>query len=307
MAVEVTEALAARQFGLISRDQALAANLTTEVIRYRLRVGRWLPHYRSIYRLPSHGPSWEQTAMLGCLLGGAGAGLSHQTAGWLHGLDGLQRPELIDVLTPKGRRLHHAAFDHHVSATPPLRMGRVRGLPVTTLGRTLIDLASVLTDEAFELALDSAYRQRQGVGRWVRALLAKREDSPRGVRRLLGLLDQRLGKTESSLERRVRRRLCAAQVVEWREQVDLSDAAGFITRADFGWPAHRVALFADSWRWHGGRRQLDKDASQRNRLHLAGWEFLVVTSVMLKTTLWLDQLRGLLERRAPQRVLFAPS
>ncbi|MGV3624725.1 MAG: hypothetical protein ACO1OB_28150 [Archangium sp.] len=226
------------------------------------------------------------------------------TAGFLHGLDGIKRSSTIDVLAPRGRqsalegvRLHRtsARFD----------IVRVRGLPVTNLARTVLDLASTLEPAAYERALDSAQRQRPNLGPWLGYVMKQLDmRGPPGVARVKELLAIRLGINDSSLETDVTRALRKAGVAPWRHQFTVLDANGQrIIRADFAWPAHRVVLHADSFNWHRHREQFDLDREQRNALRDGGWEELVVTTTALENGVWLEQLKRLLAKRNPQREL----
>lgn len=100
--------------------------------------------------------------------------------------------------------------------------------------------------------------------------------------------------------------LCRAGLPKWVEQPEITDAAGrHLVRADFGWASLRVALFVDSYRWHHGRQQFDRDIEQRRALNLAGWSWVAVTSASLERAEWLSQLVQLLRARDPQLALIS--
>ncbi|PZR02891.1 MAG: hypothetical protein DI536_36735 [Archangium gephyra] len=295
--------LAAKQFGLITRTQLLSLGLHGRAIDWRLANGLIIGLHRGIYRVAAHLPSWSQTAMAVCLRH-EGAALSHRSAGFVHQLDGLHCPAEIDVLLHGEQRTHLEGVRCH-RTDAHFDIVRVRGLPVTNLARTVLDLAGVLEPAAFERALDSAQRQRPNLGPWLGYVMKQLGmRGPPGVARVKELLAVRLGLNDSSLETDVTRALRDAGVTRWKHQYTVHDErGGRIVRADFAWPRHRVVLHADSFNWHRHRQQFDLDRTQRNALRDAGWVELVVTSTALSNDLWIRQLVRLLRDREPQREL----
>ena len=53
-------------------------------------------------------------------------------------------------------------------------------------------------------------------------------------------------------------------------------------RVDFAYPAARVAIEADGFRWHSSRQQWDRDRARRNALTAMGWTVLNVTWAELR-------------------------
>ena len=63
-------------------------------------------------------------------------------------------------------------------------------------------------------------------------------------------------------------------------QYRIMDDAGFVARADFAWPEHKVALEYDGL-WHAEAGQFAKDRRRLNRLTAAGWRVVFVTAADL--------------------------
>ncbi|MEW6431366.1 MAG: type IV toxin-antitoxin system AbiEi family antitoxin domain-containing protein [Myxococcota bacterium] len=296
-----------RQLGLITTEQLLEAGLTRSAIKWAVRDRRLERVGRRLYRLAGAPTSWRQRAKEALLRCGEHARLSHGSAAHLWRLDGFEYPPWpIEVTVPHGSyvsqqvgvRVHQSRLDdsRHV----------VLGLEVGSVGRTLIDLAVTLDDEALEIALDSAQRRFRHLGPWLLALAET--DAARGMAplaHLAGLVLERQGQhAESALEVRVWRGLRRARhLPPPRLQHEVFDGAGYVMRVDFAWPQERVALHADGYRWHARRDAWDTDATQRNRLSAAGWKSLIVTSATLDSD-WLDTLASLLRARSPQLSLF---
>jgi very-short-patch-repair endonuclease len=50
-----------------------------------------------------------------------------------------------------------------------------------------------------------------------------------------------------------------------------------VARVDFAVPAARLAIEADSYRWHSGRKNWQEDLARRNALTSLGWRVIHVT------------------------------
>jgi putative AbiEi antitoxin of type IV toxin-antitoxin system len=96
--------LARYQYGVVSRSQALRSGLTVDMIKFRLKSGRWRQIHPGVYAtftgIPGRGAQmWAAVLSLG-----QGAVLSHETAAELHGLvDKAVSP--IHVTVPRQRHL----------------------------------------------------------------------------------------------------------------------------------------------------------------------------------------------------------
>lgn len=174
-----------------------------------------------------------------------------------------------------------------------------RGLRVTTLARTFVDIAPLLSEERLEFALDTARLRNSNLGRWLETYLDSIEHRGRsGLATLVRLLALRkTGSTESPLEVRVWRALRRNGLNDVSRQFVVRD----VMRIDFAWPRHRVALHTDSTLWHLQEERLTRDAHQRMQLQELGWMSLVVTNSMLNAgDAWLMYVRTQLRQREPQ-------
>ncbi len=92
-------------------------------------------------------------AVLAC---GGDAVLSHRSAAELHGLRATDRSR-IEVTLPGRVRRHRAGIQVHRSTTlTAADVTTVDGIPVTTVARTIADLADVLRERGVERALEQA-------------------------------------------------------------------------------------------------------------------------------------------------------
>jgi predicted transcriptional regulator of viral defense system len=135
-------ALAAPQHGIVSRTQLLATGVTRRRIAARLDSGR-------LHRIPSRRLRRRAQRELrgryvlgGVLACGAWATLSHRSAGALRALS---RDGPLPAVTTS-HALRPFGIEHHRMKLSPNDRTRVRGIAVTSVARTLVDLAHVLDD-----------------------------------------------------------------------------------------------------------------------------------------------------------------
>jgi very-short-patch-repair endonuclease len=215
-------------------------------------------------------------AVLAC---GPNAVLSHAAAAALWNL---RRSEatIVDVTLPgtggrprrKGIRIHRA---RNLDGRTTVR----EGIPVTTPGRTILDLAATLDRRGIERLLDRAEHQRLGDVLSLDAL-ARAHAGHRGAHKLLTTLqdhDPGTTLTKSELEERFfalcRKAGLPKPVVN--DHVETLEA-------DFIFKSHRVLVETDSWEHHRSRDSFESDR-RRDAIHAAaGWRTLRFTHRQIK-------------------------
>ena len=135
--------LAARQHGLVTLAQLLAAGLDKSAIARRVRAGQLHRVYRGVYAVGHAGLSREGRFLAAVLGAGKGAALSHLAAAELWEVR-RYRASLIDVVVPTRRRADGVRV-HETRTLHPRDVTTYKGIPVTTIARTLVDLSDVLT------------------------------------------------------------------------------------------------------------------------------------------------------------------
>src|SRR5436190_7700345 len=150
----VVERLASSQHGVVTRIQLLGAGVTVRQIEHRIHSGALLREHRGVYRVGHRAPSVEARYMAAVRAAGNDALLSGRSASYLFGLlrGHAPTPEVIcrtqrrirGVITHRSRRV--GAEDRTIR----------RGIPVTTVARTLVDLASLLSAEELARACHEA-------------------------------------------------------------------------------------------------------------------------------------------------------
>ena len=266
--------LAERQHGVVAHFQLREIGFGTEAIKARLANHLFHRLHGEIYavghaRLGRGGWWWA-----GLLAYGPDAVLSHRTAGVLWGI---QRPRRgsVEVTAPGGRQgverrrglwIHRCRFG-------PEDVTERDGFPVTTVARTLFDLAEVAPYETLKSAAEEAdrlkllrLRELEEVcerGRGRRAL--------RPTRRLLGEL-QAPDEGRSPLEIRF-----AAFVRHSHLQPPVQNADVLGHEVDALWPEAKLIVELDSWEHHGHRSAFERDRARDPKLMLAGYRTIRVT------------------------------
>ncbi len=135
--------LARHQYGVISRAQALRAGLTEDMIKFRIRSGRWRQIHVGVYATFTGVLSRGAQLWAAVLAAGPGAVLSHETAAELLKLSD-KAPSSIHVTVPHQR--HVAAISGvsvHRSVRAVEAVQRDSNPPRTKAEETVLDLAQV--------------------------------------------------------------------------------------------------------------------------------------------------------------------
>lgn len=291
--------IAGRQWGVLTRQQAIKAGLTRNQIAYRVLTGQWRQPVRGVFVVAGVPDGWEQKAMIACLAGPANTVASHLTAAALFGL--AKAPEAAQVTVPlrASGRFEGAAIFRGVLG--PGETCVRRRVPCTSPTRTVIDCAGagLVDGEGLWDLVDSALcKKLMQPSRLVRASgLAWDRSRGRRRARLAGLeraLDVwRSGAPAGSPpEARLQRKLIELGFPRAERQVEVYDEDGrLIARADVGIRELKILFEYDSDEHHGPRFWLADDA-RRDRLEELGWTVISVdrfdlrpSSTRLKETL----------------------
>ena len=151
--------LAARQHGVVSRAQLVDAGLTAKMLDGRVARGQLLRLHRGVYAVGHKQLRREGHWLAAVLAAGPGAVLSHRTAAALHGIRSTS-PVSVDV-TARGERTRQPGIHVHLTRTlDSADSTTVDGIPVTTVARTLVDLAHTVARDHLAKALREADRLR---------------------------------------------------------------------------------------------------------------------------------------------------
>ena len=83
--------------------------------------------------------------------------------------------------------------------------------------------------------------------------------------------------TQSALETRLARLIRKSDLPEPVRQFEIRDERRFVARPDFAYPHAKVAVEADSFRWHTSRAAWERELQRRNDMQKLGWLIIHVT------------------------------
>ena len=128
--------LAARQHGTVARRQLIARGLSSKEIERRIACGRLHPLHRGVYAVGHKARSGLGRWIAAVLAAGAGAVISHRSAGALWAIAPSSRPRT--EITVPGHRRAPAGVEVRQSRLAPDERAVCDGIPVTTVARTLL-------------------------------------------------------------------------------------------------------------------------------------------------------------------------
>jgi very-short-patch-repair endonuclease len=165
--------------------------------------------------------------------------------------------------------------------------------------RTLIDLAGSISNQDLEVALDSALRMRKTtIPRLKWCVSNNRRKGVKGIGVLDALLTERSLASESPLETRLAQILRQSSLPMPEAQFRVMDGAKVIGRFDFAYPAAKLIIEVDGYRWHSGKHAWQKDRERDNALNRLGWTVLRFTAEDLRRPrLVISQIRDVLYPR----------
>lgn len=264
--------IANRQHGLVTLSQLEALGMDRRTVAARVRAGRLHRIHRGVFAVGYPRLNEDAVFLAAVLACGPGAVLSRESAANLWGF-WKESDEQIHVIAPNRRgRSPHGIVAHRDGWLPPGDRTIYRGVPCTTVARTLLDQAAVLPPWELRKALGEAEVMRLVDHKQLRSQV-RRGKGRRGVARLRLLLDEihpQNKRSRSELERMFLH-LCLQVGLPQPEVNPLLRVAGKRYRPDFLWRPQRLILEADSRRFHDTDTAFVADRRREQQLQLANW------------------------------------
>lgn len=276
-------AIAENSHGIFASHHLHELRVSNDERAWRLGVGRWIEVHQGVYRISGAPSSWEGDVLAACWAGGTRAVASHRSSAALHELPG-GRDHPVEITCPRWRRAQHGGLIVHEStALTPDDITVVRSIPVTTVERTLFDLAAVCGARTVDLAIDNAIRRDLTDFEGLLALLQRvGKRGRRGTKKFRHLLAERdaaYAPTESEREQMLLRVLSEHGLPEPERQISIHDQFGtFLARPDLVYRDLKIAMEYDSFQYHVGKEALVRDSRRRNAIAALGWIVLVATA-----------------------------
>jgi very-short-patch-repair endonuclease len=256
--------LAGCQHGVVGRWQLDELGFTEQMIRTRMLHGGLIRLHRGVYAVGYRALTVESRWMAAVLAHGPEAVLSHRSGGQLWGL--YPRGAIAPEVTVPGPAKTKRGIVAHRGSLVADEVGKFQGIPVTSVARTMFDLAGMLKEREVERAWNEMevrdYRLRLSVpdlierypgrkGSVLLGRLANREDLPVGI-------------TRNDLEEAFLALIDRHELPRPRMNARLAVRDRFY-EVDCLWEDRRVAIELDGGRAHGTKKAFQKDR-ERDRI-----------------------------------------
>jgi len=263
------ERKATKQHGVLSREQAFKFGLKRGALLYRVKEGGWVEMYPNVYRLPGTASTWVQKLTGAALWAKFGYAFSHRCAAALWGFE-RYKTEVVELSTTRNLRCEPPPRVHRVLHLPDSDIKIVQQFRVTSVPRTLIDLAEEEDFEDVRACLNQALARRH-------TTLAELEDGFKGkrpgepaLRELVRKLKGGDGACESELEERVyalfERNGLPKPIRQEQHLVD-----GKLVRLDFHVPKTMLVIEAEGYAYHSGFDVFESDRRRGNSVTSDGY------------------------------------
>jgi predicted transcriptional regulator of viral defense system/very-short-patch-repair endonuclease len=263
--------IASAAHGLVTRSELLGAGVTDDEIRWRLRKGGLIRVHRGVYRVGHRAPSIDAGYLAAVLAAGDGALLCGRAAAHLLVLVKGRAPT-PEVIARTERRIEgvktHRSRAHPSGAAADSRDATVvRGIPVTTVPRTLVDISSELSLDELARACHEAGVRYGTTPAEVEAVLARRANGP-GTKKLRRVIHGDVHVTLSTLEARFLELLRNEHL-----PLPVTNARVGGRRVDCRWPDHHLTVELDGYRFHNSRHSWEQDRRREREARARGDDF----------------------------------
>lgn len=267
-------ALAGRQHGVVARWQLTRLGMTTKMIRGRIDRGGLHVLHRGVYAVGHRSMKVEGRWMAAVLAFGPEAVLSHRSAGQLWGL--VPRSSIWPEVT---RPRHARGRPHlvvHQASLPSDEVGTMWGIPVTSVARTMFDLAGLLEEREVERAWNEMEVREYRGSLSVPDLIERYPGRP-GTLLLARLADRKpVGVTRNELEEAFLDLIDRFGLPRPRMNAHLAVRDRFY-EVDCLWEDRKVAIELDGGGAHGTKRAFEKDRERDRILTAEGWTTARIT------------------------------
>jgi very-short-patch-repair endonuclease len=283
----------------VSLAQLRAAGLSDDAVQRRVEAGRLHRMHRGVYAVGHTVLKREGRWLAAVLACGEGAVLSHRSAAAHWGLLQTEATR-IDVTTPRTKAGNATIRLHRSRSLIARDTDAHRGIPITSVPRTLLDLAGAVRSDRLERALAQAQRLQLYDHATITDVLA-RANGHRGKGALAAATAREPQLTRSDWESRLLKLVRDAALPEPATNLLLTAPDHPRLEVDFCWPSHRLVVETDGWESHRTRAAFEADRRRDAALQTGGYRVVRFTWRTPDATI-VRRLRALLtpERTHPQ-------
>ena len=268
----VVARIAAAQHGVVTRAQLKRAGITGRVIDRRLRGGILKTLHRGVF-LVGFVEAPLAREMAACLACGEHAFVSRLSAAVMWGImKQSARPARTEITIRAGYRRRAGIQIHRTGSLPAHETTGLRGVPITSVQRTILDLAAHLHRKPLDRAISQAVAL--GLTDSQQLLdIACRHAGRRGARRLRTLLSgPGPAFTRSEAERRFLDLARRARI----EPPEVNTRVLGL-EVDFYWPRRQLVVEVDGRAFHSSPLDFERDRTRDAELAAIGIRVVRVT------------------------------
>jgi hypothetical protein len=249
--------IAGRDQGVIAWREMREAGLSPDVIKRRIRRGALIPEFEAVYRVGHRAPSVEAHYMAAVKACGKGSVLRGRAAAHLWGLTKGPAPE-PEVLTPTERRIKG------IRTTRSRKIDRRDvtkryGIPVTTVARTVVDLAADSTPDELALQFHAAATRYKVKPHHVEAVLSRRRNA-KGASKLRRVIYGDTRALLSELERGFIALLQASNLPLPKTNIPVDGHW-----VDCRWEEYALSVELESYEFHNTRHAWEADQKRERK------------------------------------------
>jgi very-short-patch-repair endonuclease len=260
---------------VVSIGQLAALGLGRSAVTRRVQAGRLHRIHRGVYAVGHRALRVEGRRLAAVLACGPGAVLSHTSAaahwGLLH--TGASR---IDVTAPRTRQRTAKIRPHRSRSLDVRDTTTHEAIPITTIARTLLDLAATIPNARLERAIATAHKLHL-YDHTAIANVLERANGHRAAKTLAHATARDPAWTRNDFEAAFLALVRDAGLPEPLVNHPLVAPDHGHCWPDFLWPNHQVIVETDGWETHGTREAFEADRAKDAALTAAGFRVLRFT------------------------------
>jgi very-short-patch-repair endonuclease len=261
--------------GVVTSQQLISFGLSDTQIGRLVETGQLLRERHSVFRHAAAPRTLDQRLALACAVSPSVA-ISHQSAGRKRGLRRLGRDQRIHATIPGRSHIRIPGVVIHRShlILPTDVVEQDDGIRITSVERTIFDLANVVSIHAIESIIEQAIHDELCSISSLHVLGSRLcRQGRNGSERFRQVLDSRpewWTAVDTDLELRLEQAIVAAGLPRPIRQFEITLPDGSDIHPDLYWPDPPIVLEVDHSSWHGGREQQTYDKWRDRQLTRVG-------------------------------------
>ena len=286
-AEQILARISGAQHGIVTWVEMLAAGISEDQIRHRIKIGLLIRVHRGVYSVGHRVVTTEARYMAAVKAGGAGAVLCGRAAAYLLGILKSRFPPPPEITTTTEKRI--PGVKARVRVLDRRDVTEHHSIPCTTVPCTIVDLAAELDEDPLARVCHEAGVKYGTTPRHVEAVLERRPNAKGAATlRLIagGGIKVALSVLESGFLDVIR-----------AEDLPLPDSNKRVGkhRVDCHWAEYHLTVELVSFKYHNSKYSWDQDHHREREARNRGdeWRQFTYDDVFKDQTYMLGQLRKL--------------